>query len=288
MDGFLKYLNHHMSKFTFVFICVLIFNSAVNAKEYSSVKEISISQKILGVLTERKFLMHLPKNFDFEDVYPVIFFLHGKGGKMEQFPRILQKFVNTHRFIGIYPQGYLNSWNLGKEPSKANDIYFIASIVENLEKVQKIKSVNYFAVGFSNGGGLVNKLVLETNIFNSVAVLVSQLTEELLNNSKTVNKTSVLQINGLKDKIVPFRGGKTKMGHKFFSALKSIEHWAKLSNCEKYQTQFDTAFGNKIYEFPNCQKSQNIMLLEVKKSGHFIPPNTEGNLFKFILNFFSL
>ena len=288
MDGFLKYLNHHMSKFTFVFICVLVFNSAVNAKEHSSVKEISISQKILGVLTERKFLMHLPKNFDFEDVYPVIFFLHGKGGKMEQFPRILQKFVNTHRFVGIYPQGYLNSWNLGKEPSKANDIYFIASIVENLEKVQKIKSVNYFAVGFSNGGGLVNKLVLETNIFNSVAVLVSQLTEELLNKSKTVNKTSVLQINGLKDKIVPFRGGKTKMGHKFFSALKSIEHWAKLSNCEKNQTQFDTAFGNKIYEFPNCQKSQNIMLLEVKKSGHFIPPNTEGNLFKFILNFFSL
>ena len=109
--------------------------------------------------------------------------------------------MNTHRFIGIYPQGYLNSWNLGKEPSKANDIYFIASIVENLEKVQKIKSINYFAVGFSNGGGLVNKLVLETNIFNSVAVFVSQLTEELLNNSKTVNKTSVLQINGLKDRL---------------------------------------------------------------------------------------
>ena len=118
--------------------------------------------------------------------------------------------------------------------------------------------------------------------------MVIQLTEELLNNSKTVNKISILQINGLKDKIVPFRGGKTKMGHKFFSTLKSIEHWAKLSNCEKYQTQFDTSFGNKIYDFPNCQKSQSIMLLEVKKSGHFIPPNTEGNLFKFILNFFSL
>ena len=78
------------------------------------------------------------------------------------------------------------------------------------------------------------------------------------------------------------------MGHKFFSALKSIEHWAKLSKCEKLQSQFDTAFGNKIYKFPKCPKSLNIMLLEVKKSGHFIPPNTEGNLFKFILNFFFL
>ena len=245
-------------------------------------------RNITGVLTERKLLMHLPTNFDLQDSYPVIFFLHGKGGKMEQFPGILHKFVNSHRFIGIYPQGYLNSWNLGKEPSKANDIYFMASIVDNLENVQKIKSKNYFAVGFSNGGGLVNRLALETNIFNSVAVLVSQLTEELLNNSNTVNKTSVLQINGLKDKIVPFRGGKAKMGHKFFSALNSIEHWAKLSNCEKHQTQFDTAFGNKIYKFPKCPKSLNIMLLEVKKSGHFIPPNTEGNLFNFILNFFSL
>ena len=277
-----------MSKSIFVFICVLVFNSAVNAKEHLRVKEISITQNISGVLTERKLLMHLPTNFDLQNSYPVIFFLHGKGGEMEQFPGILHKFVNSHRFIGIYPQGYLNSWNLGKEPSKANDIYFMASIVDNLEKVQKIKSKNYFAVGFSNGGGLVNRLALETNIFNSVAVLVSQLTEELLNNSNTVNKTSVLQINGLKDKIVPFRGGKAKMGHNFFSALNSIEHWAKLSNCEKHQTQFDTAFGNKIYKFPKCPKSLNIMLLEVKKSGHFIPPNTEGNLFKFILNFFSL
>ena len=277
-----------MSKSIFVFICVLVFNSAVNAKKHLSVKEISITQNISGVLTERKLLMHLPTNFDLQDSYPVIFFLHGKGGKMEQFPGILHKFVNSHRFIGIYPQGFLNSWNLGKEPSKANDIYFMASIVDNLEKVQKIKSKNYFAVGFSNGGGLVNRLALETDIFNSVAVLVSQLTEELLNNSNTVNKTSVLQINGLKDKIVPFRGGKAKMGHNFFSALNSIEHWAKLSNCEKHQTQFDTAFGNKIYKFPKCPKSLNIMLLEVKKSGHFIPPNTEGNLFKFILNFFSL
>ena len=92
----------------------------------------------------------------------------------------------------------------------------------------------------------------------------------------------------LKTRLYHLEEVKQKMGHNFFSALKSIEHWAKLSNCEKNQTQFDTAFGNKIYEFPNCQKSQNIMLLEVKKSGHFIPPNTEGNLFKFILNFFSL
>ena len=277
-----------MSKSIFVFICVLVFNSAVNSKEHLNVKEISITQNITGVLTERKLLMHLPTNFDLQDSYPVIFFLHGKGGKMEQFPGILHKFVNSHRFIGIYPQGYLNSWNLGKEPSKANDIHFVEAILDNLEKVQKIKSNDYFAVGFSNGGGLVNRLALETNIFNSVAVLVSQLTEELLNNSNTVNKTSVLQINGLKDKIVPFRGGKAKMGHNFFSALNSIEHWAKLSNCEKHQTQFDTAFGNKIYKYPKCPKSLNIMLLEVKKSGHFIPPNTEGNLFKFILNFFSL
>ena len=137
-----------MIKSIFVFICVLVFNSAVNAKEHLNVKEISITQNITGVLTERKLLMHLPTNFDLQDSYPVIFFLHGKGGKMEQFPGILHKFVNSHRFIGIYPQGYLNSWNLGKEPSKANDIYFMASIVDNLEKVQKIKSKNYFAVGF--------------------------------------------------------------------------------------------------------------------------------------------
>ena len=142
--------------------------------------------------------------------------------------------------------------------------------------MQKIKSKNYFAVGFSNGGGLVNRLVLETNIFNSVAVLVSQLTEELWNNFKTVNQTSILQINGLKDKIVPFSGGKAKMGHKFFSALNSIEHWAKLSNCEKHQKQFDTAFGNKIYKFPKCPKITRYNAFGSKKIRSFYSTKYRG------------
>ena len=58
-----------MSKFIFLLICVLVFNSAINARENLNVKEISISQNIAGVSTERKFLMHLPTNFDFEDVW---------------------------------------------------------------------------------------------------------------------------------------------------------------------------------------------------------------------------
>ena len=74
-----------MSKFTFVFICVLIFNSAVNSKEYSSVKEISISQKILGVLTERKFLMHLPKNLILEMFILLFSFYMEKVAKWNNF-----------------------------------------------------------------------------------------------------------------------------------------------------------------------------------------------------------
>ena len=70
-----------MSKFIFVFIFGVVFNSLVNAKEHPSVKEISISQNISGVLTVRKFLIHLPRNFDFEDAYPIIFFYMEKVGK---------------------------------------------------------------------------------------------------------------------------------------------------------------------------------------------------------------
>ena len=68
--------------------------------------------------------------------------------KMEQFPRqfpILHKLSLsefTFQTLGI---------------SKANDIHFVESILDNLEKVQKIKSNDYFAVGFSNGGGILCK-----------------------------------------------------------------------------------------------------------------------------------
>ena len=36
-------------------------------------------------------------------------------------------------FIGIYPAGYLSFWNLGKEPSNADDVAFLEAVADELK-----------------------------------------------------------------------------------------------------------------------------------------------------------
>ena len=50
-----------------------------------------------------------------------------------------QDFINNHQFIGIYPQGYKKSWNLGAEASNADDIEFCNRIMDELMNYKKVK-----------------------------------------------------------------------------------------------------------------------------------------------------
>ncbi len=89
----------------------------------------------------------------------------------------LNKFTNAGNFIGIYPQGFLKSWNLGTEPSKADDVAFVNLIVAELKKYNNLNFDKMYAIGTSNGSGMVNTLAIKTNHFKAIAPIVSQLME---------------------------------------------------------------------------------------------------------------
>ena len=63
-----------------------------------------------------------------------------------------------------------------------------------------------YAIGTSNGSGMVNKLGIETPYFKAIAPVVSQLMESspLLSNTQPI---SVFQINGAADSVIPIEGG---------------------------------------------------------------------------------
>ena len=73
-------------------------------------------------------------NIDLSINYPVVFAFHGRGGTNISWVNKLKSFTDNGEFIGIYPQGYLKSWNLGTEPSKADDVTFVNSIIEELKE----------------------------------------------------------------------------------------------------------------------------------------------------------
>ena len=139
-----------------------------------------------------------------------------------------------------------------------------------------------YAIGTSNGSGMVNKLGIHTSHFKAIAPVVSQLMESMpiLDNTKPV---SVFQINGAADTVIPIGGG-PKLGHVFLDALKSAELWATKFECS-LPADVETIGEDTLYIFKNCNDNKEVRYLRVENGQHNLHKQN-SNLFVDIWQFF--
>ena len=254
----------------------------LNGKKSLVTKTIYIDQIIQGTKTERPVIIQTSANINSDVDYPIVFALHGKGGKNTSWVNQLKSFTDSGEFVGIYPQGHLDSWNLGTEPSKADDVAFINSIIKELENYNNLNMNKIYAIGTSNGSGMVNKLGIHTSHFKAIAPVVSQLMESMPIQDNT-KPLSIFQINGAKDSTIPIDGG-IAFGHNFLDALKSAELWAINFECA-LPPQKKINNDKTIYTFNGCNDNKEIKYIRVENGGHNLRP-TYPNMFSDIWNFF--
>ena len=257
-------------------------NDNIDSNGYSvSNKTILIEQSLdNNNLITRPVIMQTPNVIDTSKSYPIVFAFHGRGGNNNSWVNHLINYTNSGEFIGIYPQGYLESWNLGPEPSNANDVEFINLIVDELQNYDNLNFDKMYAIGTSNGSGMVNKLAIETNHFKAIAPIASQLIESLpLLNS--TNPVSVLQVNGAADTTIPIDGG-PRLGHIFLDAYESAELWATKFNCSQ-NPNIIMLGQDTLYVFDSCENEKEIRYLRIEDGEHNLPLHI---LFQDIWEFF--
>lgn len=245
-------------------------NDNIDSNGYSvSNKTILIEQSLdNNNLITRPVIMQTPNVIDTSKSYPIVFAFHGRGGNNNSWVNHLINYTNSGEFIGIYPQGYLESWNLGPEPSNANDVEFINLIVDELQNYDNLNFDKMYAIGTSNGSGMVNKLAIETNHFKAIAPIASQLIESLpLLNS--TNPVSVLQVNGAADTTIPIDGG-PMLGHVFLDAYESAELWATKFNCSQ-NPNIIMLGQDTLYVFDSCENEKEIRYLRIEDGEHNLP-----------------
>ena len=280
-------------KINFIIVISLIITSCDNSIDNSvgdlmqgkislTSKTIYINQIIQGVNRQRSVIIQTPSNINLSKDYPIVFALHGGGGRNIQWVNELKNFTDNGDFIGIYPQGHLNSWNLGTEASKADDVAFINLIIKELENYNNLNMNKIYAIGTSNGSAMVNKLAIQTSHFKAIAPIVSQLMESMpiLENTKPV---SIFQINGAKDSTIPIDGG-IAFGHNFLDALKSAELWASNFECN-FPAEVRLINGDTQYLFNGCNDNKEVKYLRIENGGHNLRP-AYPNMFSDIWNFF--
>ena len=247
------------------------------------VNEISVEQEVEGEMVERNFLVHVSRDYDGTGRTPLLFAFHGAGCVGAIFIEQYAGAIESGDFIGVYPDGIENSWNIGREDSKADDVEFVHMMMDLLEGTSGIDTSRPVATGFSNGSALTHKLGIETDLFAAIVPQVSQL---LYENQPQPDGAplSVMQFNGTEDGACPYNGGIGVLGHDFMPAEESAATWAAHNECDETPTESDV--GNHVkMEWENCSNGRRVIHYRMNDVGHEVPPDVDGGTNPRIIEF---
>jgi len=119
-----------------------------------------------------QYLTFKPDNFNHNQMYPLLFMLHGHSGDYKQWSEIvdLQKYANKFGFIIVCPDGKYDSWYVDSPILKESQFesYFFNDLVPEIFSNYSIDSNNVFITGLSMGGhGAINLFFNHPQFFKS-------------------------------------------------------------------------------------------------------------------------
>ena len=277
-----------MKNFFCIFILIISILSCARrlkaSKEFrDSLEEIQFDWK--G--EERRALVFDPK---FSKKQPILFVLHGGGGKPETTIGIdneyFLKAAKQYGIVIVYPQGNDKKWNdFRNDPNKSkikerDDVGFIKELLLKLISTKLIDENKVFLTGISNGGMMSFRLACESSqTFKEVFPITANmpLNSDLLCKPETA--VSITIFNGTDDPLVPYQGGSVKVLGKshgeVISTEDSIQFWAEKDNCKsknvKELSKKFTEDNTKIFHHKWECNSKRIELFEIRGGGHTWP-----------------
>jgi poly(3-hydroxybutyrate) depolymerase len=174
--------------------------------------------------------------------HPVIILLHGNGGTGAGTIGALGTSANTA--IRVAPDGYLTSWNVDGENSKAPDVAFIRDLISLLKTYDNVDAGKISIFGNSNGSAMTNRLLIELDgaAFQNAGCQVSQMLAKMYHDGNfwfdatgsnaydqtivPAKRRRIISLNGTVDPLIPYAGGTSVIGT-FISAQESIYRFAQ-------------------------------------------------------------
>lgn len=242
----------------------------------------------------RTFLSYVPKSIVKDNKPGLIIVLHGSGidgARIRQWTGYeFDQMADDNNFIVLYPDGYKNNWNdcrkVAPYPAKKqniDDVGFINALIKKYESEYGIDPHKVFVFGYSNGGQMAYRIAIEQpKLLNAIAAISASLpTPDNFEGKIASLSTRIMMVNGTKDPIVPYAGGKIFFfGQDFGKALSAnatAERFAQASNAVKvndvirlpHRSESDlTSVDKQIYIH---EGKVIIELYIVNGGGHVVP-----------------
>lgn len=240
---------------------------------------------------ERFYRIHVPDNYDPNTPVPLVVMFHGGGGHAVSMETMsgMNAVADRENFIVVYPNGSgflryrLLTWNAADNccgyalDNDVDDISFVQTLVEQVQKDYAIDPARIYASGMSNGGMMSYRVACELpTIFAAVAPVAGALN---LEDCSPTEPISVLIIHGLEDKFVHYEGGRSdgQENRTDNSVDYAFTFWRDQNACP------DNAFAEEtvIYrteQHNDCADNTSVWLYAIKGEGHTWPGGVQPRI----------
>lgn len=224
----------------------------------------------------RIYRLYLPKNYTNNTPRALILNFHGytSNGLIQESLSRFNPLANKEGFMVVYPEGSFSKdrvqgWNTGLHKTiTANDVLFVSDILNSIQNNFCVNPRKIYATGFSNGGGLVSKLMcaMSDRIAAFSPVSASYVTSP--KQCKNPKPVSIIDFHGTADRIVPYNGNP---GKKEMAAFFWIKDWAKHDKCLTVPVVIYKSPRITGYSFPSCKNKASVIHYKIIGGQHTWP-----------------
>ncbi len=164
----------------------------------------------------RSYLLDVPVGGRPDAPQPLLILLHGGGGSADNLDKLagnLPAMANEAGYVVTRPDGINHQWNDGREvDTDADDVAFLAALVEDVGARVSIDRARVYASGISNGAFMSARLACEPGFgLAAIAQIVGTIGVAADAACDPDGPVSVLAILGDADPLVPYGGGPVRL-----------------------------------------------------------------------------
>ncbi|AOP51810.1 alpha/beta hydrolase family esterase [Brevibacterium aurantiacum] len=227
---------------------------------------------------DRTYRINIPRDYDITSPMPLILGFHGRGSDGAEF----QNYTGLPELpaITVFPDGIAEdgkrSWQGAPYASGADDVRFVADLLDSLEDDLCIDLNRVFATGKSNGGGMVSVLACQLrDRFSAFATIAGAYYPQSFDGCDCSEPTPMLAIHGTGDATMHYEGGE-RQGETYPSVRTWLEPWAEAADCTGSKDRKVGKRGEKVVrtKWQNCRDGVDVELYSVADGGHVWPGET--------------
>ena len=237
----------------------------------------------------RTFRVHVPPSDSESSTIPVVIYLHGGGGNAQSaYLDGMAEASDLWEFILVSPEGIGEikfgelrglwnggEWDGGACCGDADDVGFIAAMLDDLSTRFHIDESRIYAVGISNGGLMTNRLACELS--DRLAAVATVAPAAIPSHCSPSVPISVMDIHGTGDRCNPFDGSEPSLGfcrdvpYTRQSPEEVVGAWLEINKCSGQATIVYAKGEATCVRYSECMTWAQVEFCTVEGMGHTWP-----------------